>query len=503
MTPTAPLTDPGATGDNFGLAVAVTGMTAVVTAYGLIRTPAPPISTRPESEPSLLLRDGCRANRSRLPSASRVLACGEQSLPKGVPGALTRRIRSAAVGTAVAALLIVSVTSAAVGATSDGLAGGREWPMFHGGFTHSGASRAVGPTSAAHSWTFTPGGPYVDDGISPVVGPNGTVYLLQGYRRDSRLVAMSPTTHKTLWTWYSGALEGAYRSTPAVAPDGDVYVVTDNIGNELIAIKNGGATLWTLGGLDLQGSPTIGPDGTIYVQTEFSELYAVNPQDGHVYWQFAGSVGAVGVRGSPAISTDGKRLYLPSGGGDLYALSTGPSGGRLFWTYHIQGPKDGDIENAPAVGPDGTIYVATGGRYGSTPGDIEAVNPDGTLKWAYVTNGTFETTPAVTAAGQVVAGNDVGTVFAVRQSDGKLAWSYSRQGKHGDNGFYNSSAASDADGNIYIQNSNRVFAISPKGSVLWTAAPKENYVGSSPAIDDSGILYVAADQQLIAYEPNS
>ncbi len=413
------------------------------------------------------------------------------------------RFRSAALVIAVTAFAIVGTTSAAVGATSYGLAGGREWPMFHGGFTHAGASRAVGPSSAAHSWILTPAGPYADHGISPVVGPNGTLYLLQNYERNSRLVAISPTTHKTLWSWYSGAYEGAFRSTPAVSPDGDVYVVTDNFGNELIAIKNGGSTLWTLDGLGLQGSPTIGPDGTIYVESATSELYAIDPQDGHIYWTFAGSMGEVYVRGSPAISLDGKRLYLPSGGGDLSALSAGPTGGRLFWTYHIQGPKDGYIENAPAVGPDGTIYLATGGRYGSTPGDIEAVHPDGTLKWAYVTNGTFETTPAVTAAGQVVAGNDFGTVVAVRQSDGKLAWSYAAPGKYGENGFYNSSAASDADGKIYIQNQNRVFAISPKGSVLWTAAPKEDYVGSSPAMDDSGTLYVMADQQLIAYEPDS
>lgn len=77
------------------------------------------------------------------------------------------------------------------------------------------------------------------------------------------------------------------------------------------------------------------------------------------------------------------------------ALSAGPTGGHLSWTYHIQGLKKGNIENTPAVGPDGTIYVATGGTYGNTPSDIEAVNPNGTLKWTYVSNGTFETTPAV------------------------------------------------------------------------------------------------------------
>ncbi len=137
-------------------------------------------------------------------------------------------------------------------------------------------------------------------------------------------------------------------------------------------------------------------------------LYAVNPLSGHVYWSFKGALGDREVRGGPALSPDGKILYLGSGGGDLYALSAGPTGGQLDWTYHIQGPAQGDIQNDPAVGPDGTIYVATGGGSGSTHSDIEAVNPNGTRKWVYVSNGNFETTPAVTAAGQVVAGNDVG-----------------------------------------------------------------------------------------------
>ncbi len=422
------------------------------------------------------------------------------------------RTRSVGVGAAMAACVLFCVTSPAVSAPLNGdLAGGNEWPMYHGGFTHAGASQAVGPSSPAASWTLSGRGLYADNGTSPVVGLDGTVYLLQKSTgsHTTRLEAISPTTHKALWWWTTKG--AAFRSTPAVAPDGVVYVVTDDSPFDLVAIKQSGTntksgiTLWTLSGLNLEGSPTIGPDGTVYVENEASDLYAVDPENGHIYWTFAGSVGKVWVRGSPALSPDGTTVYLPSGGGDLYALSAGPKGGQLAWTYHIQGPQRGTwggyIENDPAVGPDGTIYVATGGTYGDTPSDIEAVNPDGTLKWVYVSNGTFETTPAVTAAGQVVAGNDVGTVVAVKQSNGKLVWSYSAPGRYGINGFYNSSSASDGDGNIYIQNQRRVFALSPTGSVLWTT--KEGSYGASPAIDDSGTLYVTGGQPLIAYESSS
>ncbi len=134
--------------------------------------------------------------------------------------------------------------------------------MYHGGFTHAGASKADGPTSTAHAWTFTHLGPHSEDGISPVVGPGGIIYLLEGtggHTPFSRLRAISPTTHKTLWSF--SHFDGAFRSTPAVAPDGDVYVVTDGQGYQLIAIGSGGEFLWQLTGLGLQGSPTIGRDG--------------------------------------------------------------------------------------------------------------------------------------------------------------------------------------------------------------------------------------------------
>ena len=86
-------------------------------------------------------------------------------------------------------------------------------------------------------------------------------------------------------------------------------------------------------------------------------MYALNPENGHAYWKFGGSTGTFSGEGTPALSPDGTTVYLTTAGGDLYALSAGPTGGQLAWTYHIQGPQGGGIANAPAVGPDGTIYV--------------------------------------------------------------------------------------------------------------------------------------------------
>jgi outer membrane protein assembly factor BamB len=406
------------------------------------------------------------------------------------------------------AALAVGVASLAVGAPSNAsVARGDEWPMFMGGFTHAGTSRAVGPSSPADMWSRTRGRSYISDfGIPPVVGSDGTIYLLQDlmpHTHKMRLQAISPITHRVLWSWTGTG--SALTSAPAVAPDGTVYVANDlGIGKEaLYAIKSGGRTLWERpepGGA-YDGSPTIGPDGTVYVEDSASKLFALNPQNGHTYWTFTGSTSStVETEDTPAISPDGTTLYLATAGGGLYALSAGPAGGQLEWTYDIQGPQGGYIASGPAVGSDGTIYVTTGAEYGATPGDIEAVNPNGTRKWAYVSNGGFETTPTVTATGQVVAGDLVGTVVALEQSDGTLVWSYSAPGSPATN-FFDSSAASDANGNVYIQNQFSVFAFGPEGSLLWT--DNESGPGTSPALDASGTLYVlSSDESLIGYESN-
>jgi outer membrane protein assembly factor BamB len=412
---------------------------------------------------------------------------------------LMGRIPSAALGVAVA-WFVVGGTLAQAGA-SGGLGGEHEWPMFHGGYTHTGASKADGPTSATVSWTFTSCGSCQGKDSSPVVGSDGTVYLLQTRTHPLQLIvkAISATTHLALWSWRGPNGSKNLFNTPAVAPDGDVYVAEDHSeadqpDDDLFAIRNGGTTLWTLSGLNLAFSPTIGPDGTIYVVSDSSVLYAVNPENGHIYWKFAGSTSYSAENPeTPAISRDGKTVYLSNSAGLLYALSAGPTGGKLAWTYQIQRPTGG-WANIPAVGPDGTIYVSTGGD-GLPPGDIDAVNPDGSLKWVYQSpNGSFLDTPTVTAAGQVVAVSDTGgtgTVVAVEQTDGALAWSYALPNST------DSSAASDAAGNIYIADDGPLFALRPTGSVLWNTGEGGE---ASPGMDDSGTLYVApGGNTLIAY----
>lgn len=138
------------------------------------------------------------------------------------------------------------------------------------------------------------------------------------------------------------------------------------------------------------------------------------------------------------------------------------------------------------------------GTYGDTPSDIDAVKPIGTLKWKCTANGSFEATPAIGNDGQLVAGNNVGTVIALDARNGRLDWTFASPGSYGTNGFNNSSALLDANGTAYIQNQFGVFAISPEGSLQWRASQLAGY-GASFGVDGAaGQLYVDTSHGLVA-----
>jgi hypothetical protein len=86
----------------------------------------------------------------------------------------------------------------------------------------------------------------------------------------------------------------------------------------------------------------------------------------------------------------------------------------LKWRLRLDAGKN----LSPAIGPDGTIYVA------AADSSLAAVNPDGTLKWRYQTGRYVQSSPALAADGTVYFWAEDDSFHAVK-SDGTLKWSYS------------------------------------------------------------------------------
>ncbi|MDB4805128.1 immunoglobulin domain-containing protein, partial [bacterium] len=69
---------------------------------------------------------------------------------------------------------------------------------------------------------------------------------------------------------------------------------------------------------------------------------------------------------------------------------------RFKWRFLI--PYLGMVYSSPAIGSDGTIYV------GSNSGNLYAINPDGTQKWAFETGGGVSSSPAIGSDGTIYVG---------------------------------------------------------------------------------------------------
>ncbi len=148
---------------------------------------------------------------------------------------------------------------------------------------------------------------------------------------------------------------------------------------------------WTYdSGVGISQSPAIGLDGTVYFGNK--GFHALNP-DGSLKWTYVNRCR----QASPAIGVDGT-IYC----GEIGKLTALNRDGSLKWTYI------NDIwDSSPTIGPDGTIY------FGSNDSSLYALNPNGSLRWIFPTQGSIGASPAIGKDGTVYVGNYSGEFFAV------------------------------------------------------------------------------------------
>jgi outer membrane protein assembly factor BamB len=300
------------------------------------------------------------------------------------------------------------------------------------------------------------------------------------------------------------------------------------------------------------GSPALSNDGqTVYVGTSFPllsaaphqhSLVALNVATGAERWRFA--LGAAEVRSTPAVAPDGSITLLAeqrsTSGGIVSAAAVRVSAaGALVWRRELGiGASNLDIGfSAPAIGTDGSVYVATDSLY--------ALNPDGTVRWARFSNGeelrsspvigsdgtiyfasrnipltalhpdsgrilwerplggvsNVFASPAIGTGGEIYVATDECVLYAVSAA-GTSLWSYDA-GTAGSSCTMRSSPTIGADGTIYLGTSDRnprpvFFAIRPTGQLRWTYTPSgmpidiatSNFeIYSSPVIGSDGAVY--------------
>ena len=238
---------------------------------------------------------------------------------------------------------------------------------------------------------------------------------------------------------------------------------------------------------DYNSSVTIGSDSTWYVGSENGWFYAVGP-DNIIKWRAGGGVD--GMTATAALGSDGS-IYC--GGEDrlIHKLIDNGSSATEAWSYRLSR----ELTSSPAIGPDWRIYCCDDSGY------AYALNGDSTLSWRVRigdTSGIYSS-PAVASDSTVYVGTEAGRLVALK--DGSVVWYYQVSGpRHA----ISSSPIIGPDGDIYFGcDDGKLYRIDPDSHqpvTDWPIAVSADFVSSTPLLCADGIIYIADDDSLYAYD---
>lgn len=253
-------------------------------------------------------------------------------------------------------------------------------------------------------WSYETGGP-IDS--SPVIADN-KVYITS---MDEKLYAFK-LNGELLWATPS-LQYGINFSSPAISSEGNIVV--GSLGNAgawssgkiHIRFPNGSEKCsydtYFYKGNGIRSSPSIDGEGNIFFGTYDDWFWG--PGGFYVLDQSCQLQCYVHdidhYQSSPAISEDGN-IYLGTNQG-LRAMNSDCSTDWIYPTGRIS-------YSTPAIGADGIIYV------GDDQGVFSAINPNGTLKWSYQTDGPLGS-PSIGRDGAVYVGAANGSLYAFRKLD--------------------------------------------------------------------------------------
>ena len=285
---------------------------------------------------------------------------------------------------------------------------------------------------------------------NPVLTTNGQV-LVGSAGRDYELTSLDTATGQQKWAAPFVATD-RWVAAPLVV--GDTVYAANNDGTLYVLKLATGEKVWSLHiSKELWGAPVT--DGNLVFVTSLDHfLYAVDPVAQKVIWKvdLGGSA-----PDSPAISSDGKTLYIGSFAKKIFAVDIAT--GSVRWTavtkdwvwgapvlggdslfaadisgniYSLGVPNgkdawpslqpDGPITGSPLVLADGSMVVAT------ESGSLFAFNTSGVKMWDITPGGKIYTAPVdagdSTAGLIMVAPMNTDFLLAAVSKDGKLIWKF-------------------------------------------------------------------------------
>lgn len=216
-------------------------------------------------------------------------------------------------------------------------------------------------------------------------------------------------------------------------------------------------------------------------------IYAL--RDGQLLWRFSHDQEFTS---SGALSRDGQKLYLitrsdPFTSAKLMAVKTKPEQppvGQSAWLQPVDLGYEAFDTSTPVVGSDGTIYVNTVNTanqqaFVQMPGHLQAISPEGQLKWrAPLAVASFFPPIVSRQAGEdVIYTSTEGAKLHALRADGSEKWQISLPGTVGEGPTGSPTVGLDLAGEnvVYVPWGNGlIYAVKDQGNsgkILWAQAP--------------------------------
>jgi outer membrane protein assembly factor BamB len=234
-----------------------------------------------------------------------------------------------------------------------------------------------------------------DADASPMVGPDGTVYLA-----SRALEALGPGGAVRWRCPLGGHVFGA----PALSRDGTtVYVAV--MSGDLLAVRasDGHVQGRMRVGSHVYAAPLVLDDGTVVVGASDGHVRAFGP-DGRLRWNFATRDE---VRGTAALGRDGT-VIVGSDDGGIYGLRA-TDGTQVF-----RAATAGRVRASPRIDADGFIFV------GSEDDVLYALGPAGNEVWNFTIGADLDSSPLITPGQGMAVGADDGGLYYLVESDSRV-----------------------------------------------------------------------------------
>jgi outer membrane protein assembly factor BamB len=317
-------------------------------------------------------------------------------------------------------------------------------------------------------WSTDVGGP-----VEAQVTTSPDEQTLYAASLGGTLTALSSADGATSWTVDLG--DRVY-ATPCVADDGTIYVGSD--AQRLFAISPGGKVKWSLQAEgEADSGPVISPDGTL-VFAAGRMVYGLTPL-GYVKWRFAAKRK---VFTAPAVD---ERSHVFFGSQDHHAYGL-KGEGQPMWSTDL----GADVDGAPAIADDGSVYVGTDGD------EVVRLDPqDGHVVWRSKVGGYVRGTLAIARNGDILGGAYGPTPHAMRlrADDGAIRGIFPIQGTGAREFGVHGGALEDPSGALLFgAQDDAVYAIDATGKLLWRFA-SDGDVDAPLTLLSDGTVVVGSD----------